>query len=486
MNLSVLLMNLKHITTELVIMATIVVVILLDLFRVKDNKSTLAYVSAFGLAVAAVICWRSNGIQLSIFRGALVVDMFGLYFKELLFIISGLTLLISMEYVRFRGINQGEFYVLILFATLGMMIMVCGADLLSIYLGLELNAIACCVLVGFLRRSVRSNEAALKYFILSLFSSGILLYGISLIYGVTGEINLYRIANYLSSEGDLSHPMLHFGLVLLMVGFGFKVAYVPFHMWVPDAYEGAPTSVAAFLSLGPKAAGLAVLIRILMIAVLSIELEWAKIFWILSVVTMTLGNVVALSQNNIKRLLAYSGIAHVGYMMIGLVAAAYSPRLGITSVAFYLLCYSFFNIGPFGIIILLCSKDKVSEFIEDFNGLSIRSPATALVMTIFLFSLAGLPPTGGFVAKFFIFAAAMKAKLYWLVIIGIVNTAIGLFYYLRIVVAMYVHEPKSGLSVNTSPGLVFALAIMVGVTLLAGIYPTWFVDFTRSSVAAVL
>jgi len=487
MDLTVLLADLKFIPGELIIVATIIVVMLLDIFIPKGNKSVLAYISIVGLSLAAIACWRStNGLQTAIFNGALVIDMFGLYFKELIFIISGLTLFISIGYVRFRGINQGEFYSLILFATLGMMIMVSGADMLSIYLGLELNAIACCTLVGFLRGRVKSNEAALKYFVLSLFSSGVLLYGISLIYGVTGEINLVRIAHFLAAEGGLSHPMLHLGLVLLVGGFGFKVAYVPFHMWVPDVYEGAPISVAAFLSLGPKAAGLAAILRIIMIAVLSIKLEWSVVFWIISAVTMTLGNIVALSQTNLKRLLAYSGIAHAGYMMIGLVAAAYSPELGISGIAFYLLCYSFFNIGPFGIIILLSTKDKSYDLIEDFNGLGERSPMTAFVMTIFLLSLAGIPPTGGFVAKFLIFAAAVKAKLYWLMIIGIINSAIALFYYLRVIVAMYANEPQPELSINTSPALVFALATMVIMTLITGIYPSWLIDFARTSITSIL
>jgi NADH-quinone oxidoreductase subunit N len=487
MDLSVLLMDIKYISAELTIIITIILVILADLFFSKRNKSILAYIGVGGVVLAAIIGWQSKGIQVTAFSGTLTIDVFGLFFKELLLVISGLTLFISMEYVRFREINLGEFYALILFASLGMMIMVSGADLLNIYLGLELNAIACCVLVGFFRNSAKSNEAALKYFILSLFSSGILLYGVSLIYGVTDEINIYRIAQYLSSHPETrSHPMLHMGLLLLVVGFGFKVAYVPFHMWVPDVYEGAPVTVAAFLSLGPKVAGLAALVRILMISVLSIKFEWAKLFWLLSVVTMTLGNVVALRQDNIKRLLAYSGIAHVGYMMIGLVAAAYSPEFGISSMAFYLLCYSFFNVGPFAIITLLCSKEKRADFVEDFNGLSIRSPISALMMSIFLFSLAGIPPTGGFVAKFFIFAAAMKAKLYWLVIIGIMNSAIATFYYLRVVIAMYVREPEKDLVVNPSPGLSFALLIMVGFTLLTGICPSWFIDFARYSIKVVI
>ncbi len=485
-NFVVLLGDIKQISAEMVIILTIVVIMLMDILAPRGDKTLLAYISLGGTLLAALVCCTWNGVEQSIFSGALVVDRFAFFFKLMLFTITALTQLMSINYVKLRNINRGEFHALVLFATLGMLIMVSGADLLSIYLGLELNAIACCVLVAFLRQNVKSNEAALKYFVLSLFSSGILLYGISLVYGVTGEINIYKIARYLSGQQNVSHPMLHLGLVLLVVGFGFKVAYVPFHMWVPDVYEGAPISVAAFLSLGPKAAGFAVLVRIVMVAVFTLKVEWSILFSLLAVVTMTLGNLTALCQENIRRLLAYSGIAHVGYMLMGLVAAANYPQLGITSVIFYLLCYVFFNIGPFGIIILLCNKHKICEFIGDFDGLSVRSPLSAFVMTIFLLSLAGIPPMVGFVAKFLIFMAAMKAELYWLVAIGIINSAIAMFYYLRIVVAMYVRAPKPGLKINASPSLTIALAIMVGFTLLMGIYPALFIGFARYSIATLL
>jgi len=336
------------------------------------------------------------------------------------------------------------------------------------------------VLAGFFRGSNKSNESALKYLLLGAFSSAFLLYGIALMYGATGTTDLKGISEYLSKAAYLKDPMLLAGMGLLLVGFGFKIASVPFHMWTPDVYEGAPTSITAFMSVGVKAAAFAAFVRVFLYSLWDLQPDWNHVLWILAVLTMTLGNVVAISQNNIKRMLAYSSIAHAGYIMIGMVA---SSELGTSGILFYMLAYAFMNLGAFGVIILYGSKGEENLDINDYSGMGFKYPALALLMTVFMFSLAGIPPTAGFVGKFYIFSAAIKEGYIWLAIIGVMNSLVSVYYYLRITVMMYMKEPvKEFPGLKWSPSVAIALIIAVIGTLLIGIFPSPYLDLARASI----
>ncbi len=476
--------NFGAVLPEIILTVAALIALMVEVFVPRNKGEIGALICLLALVAATVACFPVPK-QLVIFSGTYIIDFYSFFFKIILFAIAGLTIAISINYVRLIDINQGEFYALLILATLGLVIMVSGLDLIVIYLGLEMSALASCALVGFMVKDKRSNEAALKYFMLSVFSSGILLYGISWLYGITGKLGLHDIAAYLHNYSHLDNPGLQFSLLLLVVGFGFKIAYVPFHMWVPDVYEGAPTSIAGFLSLGPKVAGLAVLLRLFMGALQPLTPVWTGVFWLLAALTMTVGNIVALRQENLKRMLGYSGIAHVGYMLMAAAAIGSAPELGSTAILVYLLVYVAMNLGPFGIIILLCKKGRIGDHVEDFKGLSKHSPLAALAMTVFMLSLAGIPPTGGFIGKFLVFASVMKAELFWLAVIGVLNGTVAAFYYLRVVVAMYMQEPREGMELVLSPSLVVALSVMTGLALLTGIFPSVFIQFAQQSLGAL-
>ncbi|KAB2832194.1 MAG: NADH-quinone oxidoreductase subunit N, partial [Candidatus Brocadia sp.] len=337
------------------------IVLFVDIFSSRrwGEKNLLAYVSLLGIVLAAIFGRSSTGTALFSFNETFTIDNYSLFFNFIFLLSTGLTILISHSYIRREEINHGEYYALILFSTIGMMLMASGADLLSIYIGLEVMSVSIYILTGFKRSKLISNEASLKYFLLGAFATGFLLYGISLIYGSTGAINLKQIASFIASKGGMSDPVLLMGMGLIIIGLGFKVASVPFHAWVPDVYEGAPTAITAFMSVGPKAAGFAAFLRIFMTAFGSTHYEWQKIIYVLAILTMTIGNVVAIAQTNIKRMLAYSSIAHAGYLLIALVAA---NNMGISGTLFYLLAYTFMNIGAFAIVIVLSRKGD--EFIQ--------------------------------------------------------------------------------------------------------------------------
>jgi NADH-quinone oxidoreductase subunit N len=366
-----------------------------------------------------------------------------------------------------------------MFSTIGMMLMASGADLLNIYVGLEVMSISIYILTGFKRSKLISNEASLKYFLLGAFATGFLLYGIAVIYGSTGTINLNQIATFIASKGGISDPLLLMGMGLIIIGLGFKVASVPFHAWVPDVYEGAPTAITAFMSVGPKAAGFAAFLRIFMTAFGSTHYEWQKIIFILAVLTMTLGNVVAIAQTNIKRMLAYSSIAHAGYLLIALVSA---NSMGISGTLFYLLAYIFMNVGAFAIVIVLSHKNDEFIQINGYAGLGFKHPLLAIAMTIFMFSMAGVPPMAGFVGKFYIFSAAIKSGYVVLAIIGVINSVISVYYYLRITVIMYMKEPAREFTPLTlSPFIVAAIVISVIGTLQLGIFPSKVIEMAQQA-----
>jgi NADH-quinone oxidoreductase subunit N len=479
--------DLRPILPMLVLAATAGLVLLLDLLPPRDRKEHLGFVSALGVVATLVVTFwmvfATGGSELRGFRGMVVLDSYALFFNVVIGYAAGLVLLLSMDYIRREGQESGEFYILVLLSALGMMLMAAAGDLIIVFLGLETMSLALYVLAGFFRTRIEAGEASMKYFLVGAFASGFFLYGIALIFGATGTTNLDRIANAVTA-GAGTDPMLVIGLGLLLVGFGFKISSVPFHMWAPDVYEGAPTSVTAFIATGSKAAAFAALLRVLLTAVRQVPLDWVMLLWVMAAVTMTVGNVVALAQQSFKRMLAYSSIAHVGYMLVGVVAGG---ALGNGSVLFYMLVYTFTTAGAFGAIVLLERDGQEAVKIEDFGGLAARHPLLALALSIFLLSLIGIPPTAGFVGKFYLFGAAVKSGYVWLAVIGVLNSAAAAYYYLRLIVFMYMREPEGAPTV-LAPSLSGALALMValwGVVQL-GVAPGPLFDLAQAAVVPLL
>ena len=373
-----------------------------------------------------------------------------------------MTVLMSVRYLEIEGASPGEYYFLILCATLGMMIMAGGIDLITSFIGLETMAVSFYILVGFIKPNQRSNEAAVKYFLLGAFSLGILLYGMSLLYGLSGTTNLRVMATVFA--GQPRDPLLVLAVILVVAGMGFKIAAVPFHMWAPDVYEGAPTPVTAFLSVGSKAAAFAMLLRIFLEGVPSMNADWRLLFEALAIVTMTVGNLAALTQSNLKRMLAYSSIAHAGYLLMGVVAG--TPR-GVSAMLIYLFIYSFMQLGAFAVIVMMRRADVVGDELKDFSGLHFRHPFAAFAMLLFMLSLGGIPPTAGFMGKLWLFGAAIDAGYVWLAVIGVLNSAVSLYYYIRIVVFMYLRKETTGSEPMARPALAFTLALAVAGTIRA-------------------
>ena len=467
---------------EVILSLVAMAILTLDFTIPKGDRAWLGYLSILGVIGTFMVLIRQWGVTQSAFSGQYVSDPFAFFFKIVFLVSAALILLMSIGYLKSERIDKGEFYPLILFATLGMMLMVSAVDLLILYIGLEMMSISIYILAGFLKRERRSSEAALKYLLMGGFSSAIMLYGIVMLYGLTGSIGLREIASMISAD-TVSNPALILGMVMLVAGFGFKIAAVPFHMYIPDVYEGAPTPVAALLSAASEVAGLAILLRVFLVAIPDLQERWTLLFYVLSLLTMTVGNVVAIAQSNIKRMLAYSSIAHIGYLLIGLVAGR---ELGISAILLYTLIYALMTLGAFAVVILLCVGEVKGERIEDFTGLAQRSPLAAAVMLIFLLSLAGVPPTAGFVGKFYLFGAAIERGYVWLAIIAVINSAISLFYYMKVTVAMYMQDlPPQGLALSSSGPLRLALLVTLVATIAIGIYPGPFLELARASVAGL-
>ncbi len=470
-------MNLGLLAPELSLAVTAIVVILLDL--VIQRKGWLVVVSLVGIVVSAgfsLAMWGGNAQ--AIFNNMLAVDNFALFFKLLFMGIAALVILASVDYVSRIKRFQGEYLALILLSALGMMLMAAATELISIYIALELASISLYALVGFLKDK-KSTEAALKYLLLGAMASAILLFGMALVFGFTGKTQLGEIAQVIqamSPQAVLASPGLILGMVLLVAGFGFKIASVPFHMWVPDVYEGAPTPITAYLSVGSKAAGFAIILRVFYSAFelpSLLSLNWGLIFAVLAAISMTLGNVVALPQGNIKRMLGYSSIAQAGYLMVGLATVGLSPAsdiVGRSSLLFFLAGYSLTNLGAFIAIIAISNKLN-SDLIDDYSGIAKRAPLLALGLTLSLISLIGMPPAVGFMAKFYIFGGAVQHGLLWLVVIAVLNSVISAYYYLRVVKVMWLGEPASEEKVPSSGALRVALALSCLGILLLGIIP---------------
>lgn len=470
-------MELTLFIPELTLAVFAIVVILLDLFT--KQKGLLVSFSLSGLVIAAgvtVAMW--GGSFPSIFNNMLAVDNFALFFKLLFLGIAFLVILASVDYASKFSHFRGEYYALVLLSTLGMMLMAATSDLISIYIALELTSISLYALVGFLK-DAKSTEASLKYLLLGAIASAVLLYGMALIFGFTGKTQLGEIAQVIQSmplETLVASPALILGVVLLIAGFGFKIAAVPFQMWVPDVYEGAPTPITAFLSVASKAAGFAIILRVFLSAFGLPEwlsMNWGIIFAALAVIGMTLGNIAALPQTNIKRMLGYSSIAQAGYLMVGLAAMGFSPAadiLGQSGVLFFLASYALTNMGAF-IAIIAISNKLGSDRIEDYSGMGKRAPLVALALTLSLISLIGMPPAAGFMAKFYIFSAAIQQNLLWLVIIAVINSVISAYYYLRVVKVMWLGQAVSEEKVPSSGALRLALFLSCLGVLLLGIIP---------------
>ena len=483
--LSIIFPDFRVIAPELILTLTAFTVIMWELITRTRRHLDSAIITTVGALAALLVTIQLWHLNVSTFGDAIILDPFASFFKVTFLLGLILCVTLSLRSIKEGGTNDhAEYYALLCLATVGMMVMAIGRELITIFLGLELLSMSLYVLAGFFRKDSLSNEASLKYFVLGSFATGILLFGMSYVYGVGGSTHLQVIGQTLAAHPEtLGDKALMVGLLMVLVGFGFKISVVPFHQWTPDVYQGAPTPVTAFMSAGPKAAGLAALIRILMEAMPLVAHEWELIVSILAVLTMTVGNLAALAQTNLKRMLAYSSIAHVGYILIGLVASVGgSSDRAISGVMFYLLAYTFMNIGAFGILIFLSREGMPNDDLDDFAGLSRRAPGAALAMLIFLFSLAGIPPTAGFAAKLSIFYAAIEGGYYVLVILGVLNSAVAAYYYLRVVMIMYMREPERELpAATTSPLLWAGIALALLGTILLGVLPGSILDAARSA-----
>jgi NADH-quinone oxidoreductase subunit N len=475
---------------ELLVITAACIVFVLDPVLDPPKKEGLAWLSLGTLAVCMGLIASQMGHTASAFGGLVVIDAYGCFWKLLLCFVSGLTVLLSHTYLREERLYFGEYYGFVLLALAGMMVMVSAADLMTIYLGTELMSLSLYVMAGLKRFEPRSLEASAKYFVLGAFSSGILLYGISLLYGATGSTRLPAISAAIAGR-SLDDPLLLAATVLLAVGFGFKLAVVPFHMWTPDVYQGAPTSVTAFMAVASKAASFGAFLRVFVEGLGGLKANWSLMFLLLCIATLVLGNIVALVQTNIKRMLAYSSIAHAGYALIGVVAAgaAGGPSggtNGIAAVMLYLALYAFMTFGAFAVVATLRKGGVDGDEVEDFTGLAARHPLAALLMLVFMVSLAGIPPTAGFIGKFYVFMSAVEAGLTWLAVLALVFAAISAYYYLRIVMVMYMREPEALTATSPrlvmSPAMSIVLACAVAGVLFFGLYPNPLVNLATQSV----
>ncbi len=427
-----------YLIPQFILIAAGMALMLLQPFTSPERWGRMGRIAILGAAVAAYSLSFQWGIRpRAILGGMLAVDNFSVFFQWLFMVIAGVSAFISMRFNEREAINRGEYYALLLFACSGMCMMAASADLILTFLAIEILAIATYILAGFKRQDARSNESSLKYFLLGSFATAFLLYGIALIYGTTGSTNYQAIRAFASLQADVQSTMV-IGMALLLVGFGFKVALVPFHSWAPDVYEGAPTPVTAFLTVGPKAAGFAALLRILVQALPSLSEDWIPILWLLCILTMTLGNVVALLQTNIKRMLAYSAIAHAGYILIGIIA---NSDMGFGAVLFYIVIYTVMNLVAFSVVLSLSRVGDARVFLDDYAGLARKAPFAAAALSLALISLAGIPLTGGFIGKFYLFSAAVQKGFIGLAVIGVLNSVLSVFYYFRLMVFMYMKEP---------------------------------------------
>lgn len=472
--------NFAAIMPSLVLACFSMALLLINAFSRRGATAHVAGISLLALVVtgfSALSAWDNPQVG---FAGHVVLDNFAVFFTFVFLISAALTVLMSDAYLKREGYPIGEFYSLILFSTVGAMIMASGTDLMTIFLGLEVLSVSLYVLAGFFRGQKKSNEAGLKYFLLGAFSTGFLLYGMALIYGVAGTTNLVDIGAHFSlSPQSATNPVAIAGMMLMATGFLFKIAIAPFHMWAPDVYEGSPTPITAFMSAGPKAAAFAAFMRIFIVSLSSMQSTWETAFWVLAVLTMIAGNFLALNQQNLKRMLAYSSIAHAGYAMVGLVAA---NAIGVSGVLYYMLAYGFMNIGAFAVLVLIGKKGEENLTLDGIRGFGYKRPLLGVMLTICLFSLMGIPPSAGFSGKFYIFAGALNAGFVWLAILGVLNSAVSLYYYLRVMVNMYFKDPEEDFEwIKLTPGATICIVISVIAVLYMGILPSGIMSLARQA-----
>ncbi len=442
----------------------------------KEEKDLPAYLSLAGVIIAMIYVITLRDVETQFFT--FVFDYYAWVLKLLFLTVTLLVILISINYLRDYNDSVGEYYALLLIATVGMMVVVSARELITLYVAFETASISTYALTAYFKKNRFSNEAGFKYLFFGAFSSGMILYGLSLVYGLTGTTHLTAIATTLT----MNNPLAFLALGMMIAGFGYKISAVPFHMWTPDVYQGAPTSVTAFLAAGSKAMGLAIFIQVFVIGLYLANVEWGTILAVIAIITMTLGNVVALWQQNVKRMLAYSSIAHAGYAMIGL--AAFNP-LGIASSLFHILTHALMKAGAFGVVAFTAFKG-LGENVDDFNGLWKRAPILALAMTIFMFSLAGFPPLGGFWSKYWLFTSAIGANLWLLALAGVINSVISVFYYARVIRAIYVEEPLKAIRIKQPIELTLAVVICLIGVIVIGIYPQPFIDALLNAVNMIL
>lgn len=452
--------------------------------RGEGKGQEIGWMAVAGLAFAAVANgWLYSGVAEDGFAAMIAVDRFRLFANWIFILAAALSIIISLAYVARNRLQAGEYYSLILFATVGMMFMASARDLMVIFLGLELMSIGAYALVGFNRRDRRSAEAGLKYFLLGAFATGFLLFGIALLYGAAGSTNIQAIASAIA-EGTTAGQLLVPGVALLAIGFAFKVAAVPFHMWTPDVYEGAPTPVTAFMAAAVKAAAFAAFLRVFVVGLDGVYGQWWPILWCLAAITMVVGNIVALAQSNVKRMLAYSSIAHGGYLLVAIVAA---NDTAAASLLFYLLVYTIMTIAVFAVVVTVGGQSEGNSRIEDYSGLGWHRPVLGIFMTIFLLSLAGFPGTAGFIAKYQLLLGAAEARLWFLSVVLVLTTVISYWYYLRVAWYMWMKEGDEAAEVVASradPPLAIHVVLVLGAGLiiLAGIFPETFLDLAYGSV----
>jgi len=453
-----------------------------EAFRNPGERMPIAGLGVVGLvgaAIASIFLWNHNASSFDVVSA----DNFGLFVTGILIVVGLLSLAVSGPTIDRENLPRGEYYALMLFATAGMMLMATASDLLVIFLALEVLSLAVYVLTGIRRDSPQSTEAAFKYFLLGAFSSAFFLYGIAFTYGLTGSTRLDRIGSLMSAQSASPTAMQLLALGLVIVGFAFKVAAVPFHMWTPDAYEGAPPAVTGFMSTGVKAAAFAAFVRVFLSAFEPLRGTWSEVIWVIAAATMIVGTVVGVAQSNVKRMLAYSSIAHGGYLLIALLTG---NDVGKSAVLFYLLTYAITNVGAFGVIALLETADRPGDRVRDYAGLWNDHPALAALMTIFLLSLGGFPPMAGFIAKWYVFTAAIKAGYTGLAIIGVLTSVVSVFFYLRIVVMMYMTPRETPRVVLPVPAVAGgALVVSAVLIFYLGILPTRVIDWAASSIATI-
>lgn len=457
-----------------------IILLMIEVFSERSARPRFGFITLGIIAIVAALELSLIGEGFSAFAGHYRIDNFAIFIKSILLLAAAMAILVSIDYNSDNKIDYGEYYALILLALLGGFALVSGANLMTIFVGLETMSISLYALVGFTRSNLKSNEAALKYFILGALAASILLYGIALVYGATGSLDLDRIAATIDSS-DANRSMLIVALILILTGLAFKVAAVPFHMWAPDTYQGAPTPITAFMSTGVKAAALAVMIRILNVAFGDFHENWSLLIAILAVLAMTVGNLFALIQRDVKRMLAYSSISHVGYLLIAVAVA--TPNAN-GAIFYYLLAYTFINIGAFATVAIIAGVGEKRTGLDDFAGLGFRRPVIAMIFAIALLALAGVPPTSGFMAKLYIFMAALEGDFLWLAIVGALNAALSLYYYLRVTVYLYMKpaSPQAQFDRVITPAMSVALILTLYGALALGIFPNRYLELAKEAI----